>query len=120
MLKQLLHDDCGLIVSAELMLILTLVFTAAAVGFAVARDALVTELNDVSEMVGVVSQTVNVTGIRKAKDTGKPHGECHGWGFNDQADGCDCKPVTFLEVCGKNDPSGTGVTESTQVIGIAP
>lgn len=111
MIRALAIDETGFVVSAELTLIVTLVFTSVAVGIAVVRDAMVTELNDVSEMIGVVSQSYNVTGLRKPKNTGKPHGECSGFGFNDQSDVCDCQPVQFPEVCGKNDPSGTGVDE---------
>jgi hypothetical protein len=111
MFHALLNDESGFVVSAELTLIITLVFTAVAVGIAVVRDAMVTELNDVSEMIGAVSQSYNVTGLRKPKDTGKPHGECSGFGYNDQQDVCDCKPVLFSEVCGKDDPSGTGIAE---------
>ncbi len=113
MIRALANDETGFVVSAELTLIVTLVFTSVAVGIAVVRDAMVTELNDVSEMIGVVSQSYNVTGLRKPKDTGKPHGECSGFGYNDQTDVCDCQPVQFPEVCGKNDPSCTGVDEGS-------
>lgn len=109
--RSLILDESGFIISSEFALIITLAFCAAAVGYAVVKDSLVGELNDLSEMVGVTSQSFNVTGIRKAKDNGKPHAECSGFGFNDNADACDCQPVTFIEVCGKNDPSATGVSE---------
>ena len=111
MLTTLINDESGFVISAELMLIVTLTFTAAAVGLAVVRDALVTEMNDVSEMIGTTSQSYNVTGLRKSKNSGKPHAECSGFGFNDHQDLCDCQPVTFREVCGKNDPSATGRPE---------
>ena len=111
MFRALSSDETGFVVSAELTLIITLVFTSVAVGIAVVRDAMVTELNDVSEMIGAVSQSYNVTGLRKPRNSGKSHGECSGFGFNDHQDACDCQPVQFTEVCGKNDPSGTGVDE---------
>jgi hypothetical protein len=112
LIKTLLTDESGFVISAELTLIVTLIFTAVAVGMAVSRDALVTEMNDVSEMIGVTSQYYHVVGIRKSKNSGKPHGECSGFGFNDQQDICDCEPVTFTSVCGKDDPSGSGRDES--------
>lgn len=111
MLNAMLHDENGFVVSAELALIVTLIFTGVAVGMAVARDALVTELNDVSEMFGTVSQTYNVTGLRKPRNNGKYHATCNGFGYNDGQDECDCKPVLFNNVCGKNDPSNNGINE---------
>ena len=76
MLRTLLNDENGFLISAELMLIITLAFCMAAVGWAAIRDALVNELNDVSHAIGAVSQTYNVTGFKKEKLTGKPHAEC--------------------------------------------
>ena len=110
MLRKLLNDETGFIVSAELMLIITLMFCMAAVGWAAVRDALVNELNDVSHAIGAVSQTYHVTGFRKAKLYGKPHADCKGFGFNDDADECDCEIIEYVDVCGKNDPS-TGDSE---------
>jgi len=110
MLRKFFNDEAGFIVSAELMLVITLMFCCAAVGWAAVRDALVNELNDVSHAIGSVSQTYNVTGFQKAKDLGKPHGSCTGFGFNDDADECDCKIIEYVDVCGKDDPS-TGADE---------
>ena len=113
-MRKLFNDEAGFVVSAELALIVTLIFTAVAVGVAVARDALVTEYNDISEMIGVMDQTWNVQG-QKVNDGlgGKGHGENNGMGYNDEQDICDCKAVKFPEVCGKDDPSGTGNAEGT-------
>ena len=54
-MRKLINDENGFIVSAELMLVITLMFCMAAVGWAAVRDALVNELNDVSHAVGAVS-----------------------------------------------------------------
>ncbi len=114
MLRKLFNDEAGFVVSAELVLIVTLIFTAVAVGMAVARDALVGEFNDISEMIGTVDQTYNVQGQSVADGAGnKAHGSNNGMGFNDQGDLCDCKAVTAVEICGKDDPSATGQSEST-------
>lgn len=111
-LYALLNDETGILVSTELMLVVTLAFTAVAVGLAAARDALTHELHDVSEMIGTVSQSYNVTGIQKAKDSGEPHGSCSGFGFNDRADNCDCIGLEVVEVCGKVQ-YGSSTTESS-------
>lgn len=107
------NDEAGFVVSAELALIVTLIFTAVAVGLAVARDSLVNEYNDLSEMIGTVDQTYNVQGQRVADGTNKDHGSNLGFGYNDFGDVCDCKAVTAVEICGKNDPNGGGTAEAT-------
>lgn len=107
-MRKLFRDETGFIVSAELMLIITLMFCMAAVGWAAVRDALVNELNDVSHAIGAVSQSYSVTGFEKAKYNGKPHARCSGFGFNDDIDECDCKIIEYVDVCGKDDPSTGG------------
>ena len=109
-MRKFINDEAGFVVSAELMLIITMSFCCAAVGWAAVRDALVNELNDVSHAIGSVSQSYNYTGFQKNKDTGKPHASCSGSGFNDDADECDCKIIEYVDVCGKDDPS-TGADE---------
>ena len=110
MLRTFLNDENGFLISAELMLIITLAFCMAAVGWAAVRDALAHELNDLSHAIGSVSQSYSVTGLSKEKDWGKPHAECSGFGFNDDADECDCMILELVDVCGKDDPS-TGYDE---------
>lgn len=110
MLSRLLSDDTGFIVSAELMLVVTMMFCSAAVGFAAVRDALVNELNDLSHAIGAVSQSYNVTGIEKERCGCRTHAHCSGFGFNDDADECDCKIIEHVDICGKPDPS-TGPRE---------
>lgn len=120
-MRKFFNDEAGLVVSAELMLIVTLIFTAAAVGVSVAREALVQEFNDVSEMIGTTDQTYNLQGFSVSEGVGaKPHAYSHPAGYNDGADACDCKAVTTVEICGKNDPSGLGVTESGAALAVAP
>ena len=109
MFNSMIHDETGFVVSAELALIVTLIFTGVAVGMAVARDALVMELNDISEMFGTVSQSYNVTGLSKPRNNGRFHAECSGFGYNDGQDECDCKKVNLFNVCGKDDPSNNGI-----------
>ena len=109
---RLLNDESGFLVASEMVLIFTLVFCGVVVGFASVRDSLVHEVHDVSEAIGAVSQSYNVTGIRKGKDNGV-HAECSGFGFNDRADDCDCKGIILASVCGKDDPSPSNNPEGT-------
>ena len=116
MARALLNDESGLVISTELVLVVTLAFTAVAVGLAAARDALTQELNDVSEMVGTVDQSYNVSGIRKARNHGKYHATCSGFGFNDRSDQCDCEALEIVVVCGKTQ-NDSGVHENDDPTG---
>ena len=107
MIRKLLRDEAGFLISAEFTVIFTLMFCGAAVGFAVIRDAMVGELHDVSEAIGAVNQTYNVVGIQKPRlEEGEFHGRAAGFGFNDRADTCDCDPIVFVPPIIKQDPSG--------------
>lgn len=107
MTRKLMTDETGFIVSAELMLLITLAFCMTAVGGAAVRDALVNELNDVAHAIGAVSQSYAVTGIQKEKEHGY-HAYHHGFGFNDNADECDCKVIEYADIGVKDDPSNGG------------
>ena len=114
-MRKLFNDEAGFVVSAELALIVTLIFTAVAVGVAVARDALVAEYNDISEMIGTMDQSYNLAGHSVARTgTGNVHADNSSFGYNDGQDECDCKDVDLSNVCGKDDPSNNGIdNEST-------
>lgn len=105
MLRTLINDESGFVVTAEILVIFTLIFCATVVGFAVIKDSLAHELHDVSEAIGSVSQSYNVVGLRKARSNGNYHAQCSGFGFNDAADDCDCVGLTLTSVAGKDDPS---------------
>jgi hypothetical protein len=115
MLRKLMNDEAGFIVSAELVLIFTLVFCGVAVGVSVVRDALVQELGDVAEAIGALDQSYNFRGIEAPLEAGDPdfHASCSGSGFNDEEDECDCQGIDLVTVCGKDDPSALDLAEST-------
>src|SRR4051812_46052804 len=91
MMRKLFSDEAGFVVSAELVLVLTIGVLGRVVGLTAVRDSLSQELVDLSDAFGVVNQTFNVVGISKAKTAGKAHAAIGGFGFNDNADDCDCK-----------------------------
>ena len=115
MLRKLMNDEAGFIVSAELVLIFTLVFCGVAVGMSVVRDALVQELGDVAEAIGALDQSYNFRGLDAELEAGggASHASCSGSGFNDEEDDCDCKGITLVAVGGKDDPSTLNNAEST-------
>lgn len=104
-LTWLLEDEAGFIISAELVLVMTIGVLAMVVGLTAVRDAVTHEMNDVSHAVGAVSQSYNVTGLHKERNWGQVHACVDGFGFNDDADECDCNVIELVDVCGKNDPS---------------
>ena len=55
--NKLLNDENGFLVSAELVLIFTLVFCGVSVGISVVRDSIVQELGDVAEAIGALNQS---------------------------------------------------------------
>ena len=119
MLRTLLADENGFLVSAELVLVFTLVFCAVAVGVSVVRDSLVLELGDVAEAIGALDQSYNYRGIRADLEGAGTHAVCSGSGFNDEEDDCDCKGITLGTVTGKKDPSTLDRPEADNPIPIA-
>jgi len=106
MLKQFLNDDAGFLISAELVLVFTLVFCGVAVGMAVVRDSLVQELGDVSEAIGALNQSYEYRSINAPDSaTCGSHADCAGSGFEDQKDDCDCDGINFMDVTEKVDPN---------------
>ena len=81
MLRTLFNDENGIVISAELLVVFTLILCASVVGFAAIRDSRVQEMHDVSEAIGAVSQSYNATGLRKARSNGNFHARCSGFGF---------------------------------------
>ena len=114
MLRNLLNDEAGFLVSAELVLIFTLVFCAVAVGVSTVRDSLVHELGDVAEAVGALNQSYSYRSISAvSNDATINHASCAGSGFADENDDCDCKGITFGVTTPKGDPSLLGTAEGT-------
>jgi len=113
MFRTLMNDEAGFTVSAELVLVFTLVFCGAAVGASVVRDALVQELGDVSEAIGALNQSFqwrSITAPDSGDPVGSPHATCAGSGFEDQKDDCDCDQITFSVITPKVDPNNAGGT----------
>ena len=101
-LQALINDEAGFIISAELVLVMTIPVFAMVVGLTAVRDAVALEMNDISHAIGAVSQSYNVTGMQKSRGYGRsPHAYVSGFGFNDNS---DCHVIELIDVCGKDDP----------------
>ena len=89
MLTKLYHDECGAILSAEYILIMTIVVLGTIVGLSEVAVAVNTELNDVSNALGALRQTYKFTGFR-ANDCGlKQKSSFDGTTWTDDTDDCD-------------------------------
>ena len=110
-MRKLLNDEVGFVITAELVLVLTIAVLAMVVGLAAVRDAVTQEMNDISAAFGAVSQSYNVVGVSKPKGSGKPHAGIAGFGYNDKGDDCDCQTIDLTDVCGKADSSNGAANE---------
>ena len=83
MLKALLNDEAGFVVSTELVLIATILVIGLIVGQTTLRDQVVTELADVADAVSAIDQSYAFSDV-----TGHASSTA-GTLFDDTADFCD-------------------------------
>jgi len=88
MVRQLLNDEAGFIISAELVLVATLLVIGLIVGLSEVQHAVVSELNDVADAIGELNQSYSFSGFHK-RDFGRVHAVTYGSDFEDQRDDCD-------------------------------
>lgn len=93
MLRTLINDEAGFIVSAELVLVATILVVGMIVGLSEIQHAVVQELNDVAEAFGSVNQSYGYTGFSALKTQGNSLGDIKsstsGSFFEDTTDDCD-------------------------------
>ena len=84
LLAKLAHDDAGFVVSAELVLVTTIVVLAMLVGLVEVQSGVDQELEDVASAVGSVNQTYVYRGLYSAGKSANA-----GSFFVDRFDDCD-------------------------------
>ncbi|MCA8985249.1 MAG: hypothetical protein R3C12_19070 [Planctomycetaceae bacterium] len=89
MLKQFWNDEAGFIVSAELVLIATLLVIGMIVGLSEVQHAVVAELNDVGDAIGSINQSYMFSGFSAKKNQWTNKSYTRGSAFNDANDDCD-------------------------------
>lgn len=101
MWKSLYRDDSGAVLSAELILILTILVIGVIVGLSEVAVAVNTELNDISNAIGALDQSYFFTGFKgtDATGAGKLKSIVAGSRFTDAHDDCD-KNWSCDLVCG--------------------
>lgn len=88
MLRNLWNDESGAILSAELVLILTILVIGMIVGLSELQDAVVNELNDVGEAIGSLNQSYFYHG-QSGRQGQTVKAATFGAVFIDRTDSCD-------------------------------
>ncbi len=103
MLKSLLNDEAGVILSAELVLIGTILVLGMIVGLVELQCAVVAELSDLSSAFGKLSQSYETSGFESLKvgSSKGPKARTYGAAYSDKPDTCDCDD-NFSIIC--DDP----------------
>ena len=96
MLKNLWNDESGVIISAELALVLTIAVLAMVVGLSEVAVAVNTELNDLSNAIGALNQSFFFAGFTSGP--GKLKSAITGSRFDDAHDDCDDNTTCDLVV----------------------
>lgn len=100
-LKALYNDENGFVVSAELVLVLTIGVLSMIVGLHAVSKSVTQELNDISNAIGAVDQSYAYTGLKKSR-----HARMAGSGYHDHQDDCDCSIIVQPAPRVKFDRSG--------------
>jgi Flp pilus assembly pilin Flp len=102
MLNKFMSDESGVIISAELVLVLTVAVLAMIVGLSEVAVAVNTELNDISNAIGALDQSYSYTHFSSSKTGGgvsTVKNSYAGSKFVDATDDCDTNTTCDL-VCG--------------------
>ncbi len=97
MIRNLWLDESGFVISAELVLVLTIAVLAMIVGLSEVAVAVNTELNDVSNAIGSLNQSYAYTGFAAVSPSSeKLKSNVAGSMFNDAVDDCDLNTTCDL------------------------
>lgn len=103
MLKALWNDENGVILSAELVLIGTILVIGMIVGLVELQCAVVGELSDLGDAIGNMDQSYQTSGMTSRKQSGGIKAATAGARYDDQPDEGDCNVII---VC--DDSTGQG------------
>jgi hypothetical protein len=103
MLKTLWNDEAGVILSAELVLIGTILVLGMIVGLVELQHSIVGELSDLASAFGNLDQSYSVSGLGSVKPGGFK-ARVYGAQYEDEAEACDCDDlVIFCDDDGEQD-----------------
>jgi hypothetical protein len=101
MMKTLWNDEAGVILSAELVLIGTILVLGMIVGLVELQCSIVAELSDLSSAFGNLNQSYTISGFGSSKGGKQFKARTYGASYTDCADTCDCDQNLSI-IC--NDP----------------
>ena len=104
---KLWQDDAGVILSAEIVLVATILVTGMIVGLVELQCAVVGELSDLGDAIGNFDQGFVTPGITSFK-TGGIKAQTRGAQYGDTADDCDCNVILVCD-------AGAGLGEKNLV-----
>ncbi len=112
MLNQLWNDEAGLVISAELVLVLTIGVLMLVVGLHAVTKAVNQELGDLASAFGSIEQSFVYDGFVNPDGERGFHAAVAGSAFRDQQDECDCSAIFEVTPRPKLD-NGTGAPENS-------
>lgn len=103
MLSKLWNDEFGVILSAEIVLIGTILVIGMVVGLVELQCSVVGELNDLGDAFGNLDQGYLTSGLASFKEYGGIKAATSGARFVDRPDTCDCSAIL---VCSPGNSGG--------------
>ena len=94
MLRNFWNDECGFIISAELVLVATILILGMMVGLVQLQASVIAELNDVACAIGSLNQ--GFTLFMPSTTKGGHVIGLNGSSFEDNIDECDCRQCQSL------------------------
>ena len=108
MMKKFLNDESGVIISAELVLVLTICVLGVIVGLSSVTVAVNEELLDIAHAIGVLNQSFCLPGFTGCVKGGNPISCTFGAMNTDAVDDCDCNTSCDLIAAGIPNASTGG------------
>lgn len=96
-MKSIWNDENGVILSAELVLVGTILVLGVIVGMVELQCAVVAELSDLGDAIGNMDQSYYTSGIKSLKGGGRYKAATWGSRFRDRADECDCNQIIVCD-----------------------
>ena len=89
-MKTLWNDEAGVILSAELVLICTILVLGMIVGLVELQCSIVAELSDLSSAFGNLNQSYTISSFGSSKGSNQFKARTYGAKYTDRADTCEC------------------------------
>ena len=108
MFNKFWNDEAGVIISAELVLVLTICVLGVIVGLSSVVVAVNTELQDTAHAIGSLNQSFRIPGFTGCKKSNNPISYTAGASYTDAVDDCDCSTSCDMITPGTAIPASNG------------